>query len=542
VPLPTARRHALVLAAVALVAGGAYLAFRDALRVRWLVNRGADPAAGAAEMEAMRALRAMGLPAKPRLLEELRAPGGRRSTKAWVAAVLLRTPFFAKEEVRACLASTEPTTRRAAAFALLGGEESGPGFEETIGAVLTEKSEGRTPSPRFEAEDVEACIPVLVEWVGDREDLDSRHAARLLSHAPLGDARATEALLKVVEEVPSILGPGAPPGASLRKLAVVSALQSLVRHAARDESIVRRVSAVLRWIHENGAGERGADITGYILRMFEVTEGRGLDEGLLELLARDPNTLVRQRLASALNDAKILGPGALRALRVLVADESCLVRRPAIRGLFERNDPWVIDNLRYLVEDSYVFIRSDAIRFAGELVGHFPNKVRALVPLFVSCIEEPWGGAVGSNFVRVADPGRVEVVEAAALSLFRATGESHGFSELAMTYDWKKRAALAKRIVDDAAHRAEVVAEWRKIVPAEPAEVRVPHLVRRLLEDRDPENVLRAMRELKRITGRADTFPPEALVTGGDDTAARDAVRLWIERGDRDRAAAAWWK
>jgi len=524
------RRPAWIALGAALLLWGGYALVREPLRVRWLVARGAPPAPAEASAAAAEGLRAMGPAVRASLVEVLRSPGRTRAARSWVAALLLRGPFFATADVEACLASADPSLARAAAFALLNGEERAPSFEESVGEALVRGRSGGPPPARIAEPwdfDPAPAVPVLLAWLADQGDGEAHHAARLLGYLPPRDPRVAEALAMVVEEMPEILAPGAPPALQVRKLAVVNAIQSLLGYAPADPEIVRRVGKVIGWIESNGLSERGWDVENYAMRLLAVSGGRGIDFEMLSGMAASPNRILRKRLADTLGE--LPGAEATAALERLVSDEHPIVRRAALRAMRDRGDAAVLRLAPYLVEDSYIFIRSDTLRTIGERNSADPGGVRALLPLLVSCIEDPWPGSEPSSMAPMIPGGKADVVEAAALSLVRATGLHPGFSDRAMDFEWKERQDTAKRLAGDAELRRVVAAEWRRTVPARAPEERVPYLEEHL-KDRDPENVLRAMREILRITGQKRDFPPAALEQTGDDTNARNAVREWMKK------------
>jgi hypothetical protein len=136
------------------------------------------------------------------------------------------------------------------------------------------------------------------------------------------------------------------------------------------------------------------------------------------------------------------------------------------------------------------------------------------------------------------ESARPYVIEQGAIAINRITGSCPGFSGDDLT-DWRKRTARAKALADDPAARRKVVEELRKTIPARPEAERIPCLVRRL-EDRDPDNVLRAVRELARIVPDGPPFPPPLLLQGPDDTAPRNLVRELRKSGEWQRTVEAW--
>ncbi len=531
----SARRQAIWILSAAAVAAVGYAFLRVPLRVQWLVARGAPPADEARSREAADALAAMGPAAGDALRAVFLARGTTWDRRAWVASRLLRAPFYAREEVAAALTAGPPQAARAAAYALLGGERSA-GFGETLGDVHRSRSGLAPPARDSAAWDPAPAVPVLLEWVADGDDPGAGIAARLLGRIPPGNPAIPEALLKVVEEAPALLASSpVTVEVGLRKLVIVDCIQALLRYAPDHPDVVRRICRVVAALGDEGTEERGWDIRRYSLDLLELSRGRGMDFDAVLPLAEGPNRILRQKLASMLGEVRgPVGPTLLR----LAADESPMVRRNAVASLALRKDRDLLLQVPYLVEDSFIFLRADAIRHAGDIHGVDPGLARALLPLLVSCLEEPWPGDPIPTYPGQRDPGSVEVMSSAMLTLKRLTGLHHGFAEENEIADPRRRDALAKRMLEEPALREEILAKWREVAPPRPATERLPYLVEHL-SDRDPENVLRAMRELQRLTGRSDGFPPEALRMTGDDTDARNAIRTWMGSG-RSKALETW--
>ncbi len=515
------KRLAWIALGAAVLLGGAYAVFRTPLRVWWIALRGAPPASTEAREAAAADLRALGPEVRGSLLGLLRAPGGSRAKKSWIAEVLLREPFFARKQVEDCLASPDPATARGAAFALMEGVED---EEDVRPVVVTPGLPRPRPVRREPTWDPTPAIPVLVDWLRDRADLDARHAAALLGRVPRGDARVPEALLAAVEELPSLVGPGAG-DLQLRKFAVMSALQSLHLHA-KDPQVVSRVCKVVAWLEKSGLADAGWDVEREALTLIERSGGNGVDFDLLQALARSRSNIVRQRLAGVLGDVQ--GPGVVEAIRELLRDESEVVRRAALTSMKDRRDRRLFDLVPYLLEDSYVFIRSDALRHVGDLCPVDPERARTLVPLLVAALEEPWPGGRPGDRNPMLRGGRAEVIANAAFSLHLLTRRHPGFEESEFGTDWKGMQKKCESLASDPAARAKIVEEWRTTVPPVPPEARVAPLVQHL-EDRSPANIVRAMKELKRITGASEGFPPEVLEDVPDETGARNAVRAWMK-------------
>lgn len=536
----SAKFQAACAAVTALLLAGGWALFGTGLRVRWLVTRGAPPAKGEPAAKALADIRALGLEARPALLGILHG-SGTRARRSWVAGALLRGPFFDSAEVEKALGSPDVRTARAAAFALMDGDSGAVSFEETASKVeMSPWKGGPSASPR-DAWDPAPAIPVLVEWLADRADIEARHAARLLGRIPPGDDRVKEALLKCVEEVPNLAAAGAPVAVQVRKSVAVDCLQSLLAWARDHEDVPARVSKVLLWIEKEEKSETQWDIESYALRLLEVARGNGVDPAVLEAVAHSKNPIVRQTLANVLETMRWEGTGGL--LKELLRDEAWQVRRAAVLTLRKRTDPLLLELAPWIVEDSMIFVRGDCLRALGELNGVSPKGCRDALPLLVSCLEEPWPGpepGPGAPLAPYIASAKAEVVEGCAVSLYRIARSAPGFGEDGIN-DMKKRFEISRRLAGSAEERKKVVAEWRKSVPARKEADRVPHLARRL-EDRDPANVVRAAKELKRITGDATGFPKEVLEGPEDETAARNAVREARKKGEWEKTVAYWRK
>jgi HEAT repeat protein len=228
-------------------------------------------------------------------------------------------------------------------------------------------------------------------------------------------------------------------------------------------------------------------------------------------------------------------------LERLCGDEGPTVRRSAVRALRKRKDPLLLDLLPYLVEDSLVWVRSEALRSVGELTGVDPEGCRNAVPLIVSCFETPWPGEAPdptSSAAQSWDAARTDVIEACALSLNRVAGRAYGFRPEELL-DWKRRAQVASALAADDALRAKAVARWRESYAPWPEEKRIPPLVKRL-DDRDPDCVLRAMRELARLTKDTTGFPAGVLERSGDDTPNRNLIREWAKGPEKAKCLEHW--
>jgi hypothetical protein len=553
--MSTAKVQAAVAVGLAAALGGAYLCFGMPLRVRWIVARGAPPADRSASARAEADLRTLGVDARPALLAVLDDEDSSRARKSWVASILIRSPFFAQDEVVKSLGSPWKPTARAAAFALLEGEEN-ERFD-----VAASQAEGRStpsgPSP-LDTWDPKPAIPVLLDWIADRADPEAKLAALLLGKLPQDEVRVRDALLAAVEDAPNIRALGKTREALERKLLVVDALQALLPWARNDPETAARVAAVIARLDTDGGAKDDMplwDIEAYALRLFEVARGRGVDPALLVKLLKSRNKPVRMQLAHTLETVN--GPETERLLRALCRDEEPTVRRSTVFALKKRMDPLLLDLLPYVIEDSYVYIRSDALKSVGDLIGTATDRCRSAIPLLVSCLEEPWPGQPQAPTPEIAasfENARADIIEGCALSLHRITTRSPGFEEMdpktnqrvTKILDWKSRMEIARRLAADPARRKAVVDEWRKGVPPWPESRRVKPLVEHL-EDPDFDNVLRAGRELARVTGDRTGFPAQIFETG-DDTGARNALREaakapeWAKTLDHWRTVAAEWE
>lgn len=532
-----AKVQAAVALGLAVVVAAGWSWFRVPIRVRWLVHRGAPPAEGTPSREAVEGLRAMGREARQPLLDLILHSGEPWENKAWAAAVVLRSPFLADRELRDALKSPDPSTARAAAFALMDGQET-ESFEETRAEQMQRISGMRPPGTKGDGFDATEALPVLLDWVADGKDRHTGFAARLLGQVPPGDPRVPEALLKIVEESPDLLKDGTTDANVGRKLVVVDAIQSLLQYAPRNEDVVRRICAVLGRMQAGGMVDSTWDIQRYAMDLLELSRGRGVDYDVLGMLAKSESQILRQRLAGVLGDLQ--GPVS-GLLEQLLADEHPLVRQGALISLANRRDPMVLRRARFLVEDSYIFLRSIALKKVGDVYAVDADAARALLPLMLTCMEEPWPGDPVPNYAAQHDGGVLDVIESCLVSMTRITGLHPGFDKIADLADHRKTAAVARAIAGRTEEGRRVLDTWAEVVTAEEPEVRIPWLVEHLEKDADPENLLRAMRELHRLTGRSDGFPEGVLPQTGNDTEARNTIRRWMKDG-RALCVAAWRK
>jgi hypothetical protein len=528
------------VAAVALAAllGGGWLLFGDGWKVRWQVARGAPPASADDSRLAAEALGAMGVGAREHLLAILRDRSTSRARKAWVAAVLLRSPFFAQALVEKEVASDHPPTARAAVFALMGGEEPPESFQSSV-AEASRSSPGMAAP--VETWDARLGIPVLVEWLARRDDPEAALAALLLAQVPHGDPRVRDALLAVVDEVPDLFAEPEPAGAKARRRTVVHCLQALLAWARDDEAVAGRVARQVAWLLEHAPLAEDGGIQYYGVWLFEVARGRGVDPSLLKSLAGSADPRVRQRLAHTLETVK--GAGAGEALASLLGDESSIVRRAALYTLRKREDPLLYDLLPVLVEDANPYVRAEALKFAGELKHVAPGRAREAVPILVEALEEPWPGdppPTGSPYGLQLRGATVDAVAFTLLALYRITGNSSGLPREVL-FDQAKLDEKARSLVEDPKARAAVVAEWRSAVPPRAGERRARALAANLAH-RDMDNVLRAARELFRMTGDPGGIPPKILEPADDDAANRDAIRELVRSGKWAEIVAGWRK
>lgn len=530
-----ARVQAVVALGLAAALWGGWALFGTPVRVRWLVASGAPPAEEKAAGVAYEAILALGFPAKPTLVSILEDGSSSRARKTWVAAILLREPFFARTEVERALASSNPRTARGAAAALVERMSPEPGTPKAGQAVGTVKTPRVDPDPW----DASPAVPVLRAWLADKGDREAGLAARLLGDLPPATKGAKEALLAVLEEVPAFASKATPPEARERKAAIVTALRALLAWAPSDPDVAARVAPLLAKFAEPGAEDLDWDLVAAGLDLLESARGRDVDPALMEALSRHPSVPLRMKVAGALETFPGTAPS--RILERLCGDEAPTARRSAVRSLRTRKDRVLLDLLPYLVEDSLVWVRSEALRSVGELTGVDPEGCRAAVPLLVSCFETPWQGLVPDPTTSAAqswDAARIDVIEACALALNRVTGRAYGFRPEELL-DWKRRAQVASTLASDEALRAKAVAQWRETYAPWPDEKRIVPLVKRL-DDRDPDCVLRAMRELKRITGDSTGFPADALERSGDDTPNRNVIRVWAKSPEKAKCLEHW--
>jgi HEAT repeat protein len=228
-----------------------------------------------------------------------------------------------------------------------------------------------------------------------------------------------------------------------------------------------------------------------------------------------------ERQAVARNLVNVRDPRVVPILEYLLGDANVEVRRAALATLVRKRSPIVMNEIEYLVEDRYYGIRADLVM----AVGQYREKSR--IPFLV-------------RMLRDFD---AEVVRAAYVELVRMTKAHHGFPDVVWDV-WirlppTEQAAKIQDFMADEARREGAIAAWAKAYPPAPDERnRVPHLIR-MLAHRDSGNVERAMKELVRITGRREGFPPE-LIEANVPVERAAEVRLAFMSGDRGKLVEAW--
>jgi hypothetical protein len=198
--------------------------------------------------------------------------------------------------------------------------------------------------------------------------------------------------------------------------------------------------------------------------------------------------------------------------------------------LMDKRVPDLMDNLEYLAEDWFASI-------PGDLAWAVRNQGRDdKIPYVVHCLNN-------------TDP---VVVEKSLVVLFRMTRKHIGFT----TESWKEfswdlplmggepgrtRSKAVRDFMSDIPRKDRAIARWNvDYPPAYTDQDRLPHLIRQL-GHADSRNVRRAMRELKKITGRADGFPPECLDPTADLAAEADAVYRFMTE-QKEEVMAEWEK
>ncbi len=484
----------VAVAVLVLVAAGVFAAVarRDIVVFYTLSGIDDDPAQG------MDDIRALDLPYRPALERALLRGGRGYPAQMALTLVLLGEPYYGRAAVEQALASDEAVVSRSAAAALLRRDVTVP--------------PGPVPDRVF---------AVLAEWVRDIHSpwLDSA-LAELGSYR---DPRIPELLLPLAlarsedgteglsgNELMLRVG-----RANLNREQAVKSLRTYVPSAPRVvaglEELVRR--------------EKEADLVQFEAWKSLSAGGYAGDPEIFWIAAKSTRVLDRQVVANNLEWVK--DPRVVPILLYLAEDENEVARRGAINSLIAQRAPAVFDNIYFYGEDSYNPIRGD-LATAVDIYGR-----EEFVHFAAWCLTDD-------------DP---VVVEKAVVSLFRLTKTHFGFEEVWQDYVWNRyleggqegeaRSKIVKDFMVDAERKEKTLAAWAdKYPPRYTDEARLPHLVR-MLGHRDSRNVRRAIRELRRITGRDTGLPPEVLDPSAPVQAEADAVYRFMH-GERDKVIADW--
>jgi hypothetical protein len=440
------------------------------------------------------ALLAYGLPYRTEMRAALLAGGRGFPEQFRFSRLLAWAPFYDGATLDRALSSEDPVVRRAAAMAILNSRRTAP--PATV---------------------PDAVLAVYVEWA---EELASPELDMGL--AELGfwrDPRVAQLLTKMVvsrseEKVKGVV----PIGLANRNREVAA---RGLKYYVSDPQVLEALRTVASRDVESPL------VVTYAIKAI-IGGGYSGDMNLYWKSARSENVFVRQAIASDLENVR--NPEVIPILLFLTNDENEVVRRGAVDTLMDKRAPGLLDNLEYLAEDWFASIAGDL----AWAVRHYRRDDK--IPYVVSCL---------SN----TDP---VVVEKALVVLFAMTRKHHGFTdEEWQEFSWdqplmagekgRSRAAKVAEFMNDEERKSSAMQRWNvDYPPAYTARDRLPHLVR-MLDHADSRNVRRAMRELRKITGRTNGFPPACLDPNADPTADADGVYRFMT-GEKQQVIADWEK
>jgi len=471
-------RTALVVAGVLVL----LLVFRALAKddlVVWSTLRKLDDDPVVAERE----IRALGRPYQDSLGRALRGGSRRFKDQLFLSEILLTDPFYARGLIKEALGSEDPLVSRAAATAFLRLD--------------------RAPEPGRVPDDVFA---ILEDWVD--EPADARLGMALAALTGYRDDRLAPLLVAVLRSAPS--------GLDEYGRAKLDHNRST---AARLLVFYVEEPGVVDCLKEIVSREKEGKQVQHRAWKALASSGYRAEPELYWKAARSGDPLVRQVVASSLQFVE--GEEIVPILLALLADRDKVVRRNAIEALWRKRVPVLMDEIHYLAEDSFGSLKGDL----AQAVGDFRRK--DLVPFVAWCLLDH-------------DP---VVVEKAIGELNRMTGRHHGFDAA----QWGRyenanvlaRINMMKEFINDEDRRKAAAKAWKEdFPPGYGDEDRVAPLIRQLAHV-DPDNVERAMRQLARITGRKEGFPPEVLDASAPDGAKVLAVDRFM-REDRDKVIADW--
>ncbi|MCU0727581.1 MAG: HEAT repeat domain-containing protein [Planctomycetes bacterium] len=489
-------RRWLAIGSVTLLAAGvlALLVFAVAgrdIRV-WSVLRGLDEDPG----EQMAAIRALDIEYRPALGRALLRGGRSYPAQMALTLVLLGEPYYDRTTVLRALGEDDPLVRQCAAAALLRREAKAPpsAVPDSVFRVLSEwVKEIHTPfldtalSELFAYSD--ARLPdLLVPLAKARSEEGARGSGNDLL-LEIGRANATRReAVRLLRDYTSAPG-------------VIDALKEVVRREPESDEVQMEA-----WKSLTSGGYAG-------------------DPDLYWIAAKSEKDIVRQVVSNNLE--WVQDPRVVPILVYLAEDENEVARRGAMSSLIARRAPELFDHLLYWAEDSYAPIRGD-LALAVDVY-----RREDFIPFAVWCLTD-------------GDP---LVVEKSLVALFRMTKRYFGFEDVWQNYLWNRplevgsqgeaRSQIVREFMVDEARRKAALDAWTEYRPPRYTDQdRLPHLVRQL-GHRDPANVRRAIREIRRITGRDEGFPKEVLEPAADVQAEADAVYRFMH-GGREAVIASW--
>ncbi len=438
------------------------------------------------------ALLAYGLEYRAEIREALLAGGRSFPAQFRFSRLLAFAPFYDTVTLERALTSDDLTVKRAAAMALLNAR--------------------RTAPPRPLPGDI---LAVYEEWTEDlaSPELDMGLAELSFWRDPRVAKMLVGMLVKRSEEEVS----GIVPKGYANRSREVAARQ--LKYYTSDPRVIEALRTV---------ASRETESSLVIMYAYKaiIKSGYSKDLGIYWQAARSSHIPVRQALAADLENVK--NPEVIPILEYLTNDVNEVVRRHAVDTLMDKRAPSLMDNLEYLAEDWWASLPGDL----AWAVRHYRRDDK--IPFVVHCLKH-------------TDP---VVVEKSLVVLFSMTRRHFGFTDEA----WKKfswdmplmageggrtRSAAVREFMNDEPRKKAAIAEWNRLVPpAYTDQDRLPYLVRQLAHA-DSRNVRRAMRELKRITGRAEGFPPLCLDPAADVTEEASAVYKFMTE-DKAAVIADW--
>ncbi len=481
------RRWILVAVVVLILLSVAWSIYGKDIQVRSTLGGYAeDP------QETERTLLAYGLPYRPALRRALLGGGREFPVQYRFSRLMQWEPFFDGKTLDRALASEDPVVARAAASAILNFRRTSPPttVPDEVMSVLEDWAE-------------ELAAPYLGTGLGPLSGYRDPRVAKMLARMIV--ARSEDKVDGVVE-IGRANGNREVAARQLRTYVfdpmVVEALRTV---ATRDvESPIVQMHAI--------KALAGGGYTG--------------DFDIYWKGARSDNVFVRQALAADLESVR--SPEVIPILLYLTNDANEVVRRHAVDALMDRRAPDLMNGLEYLAEDWFASIAGDL----AWAVRHYRRDDK--IPYVVHCLKH-------------TDP---VVVEKAMVVLFALTRKHYGFTEKTWKqFVWdmplmagekgRTRSAAIREFMNDEDRKKQAIAGWNEVFPpAYTDQDHLPHLIRQL-GHADSRNVRRAMRELKRFTGRTEGLPAACLDPNADITEEANAIHKFMIE-DKEQVIAEW--